>query len=90
MGRYRKKPVEIVAEPVAEVLEAAKSAWETLPDWLLDAYESGVLLFLADAVSIKTLEGTMRGERTDWIVRGVSGELYPVKPDIFAATYEPV
>lgn len=90
MPRYRKKPVEIVAEPVTEVLEAAKGAWETLPDWIIDAYESGTLLFLNDAVSISTLEGTMRGERDDWLVRGVQGELYPVKPDIFAATYEAV
>jgi len=90
MARYRKKPVEISAEPVADVLEAAKGAWETLPDWIVDAYESGTLLFLDDAVSISTLEGKMRGEFADWIVRGVQGELYPVKPDIFAATYEAV
>lgn len=32
----------------------------------------------------------MRGEREDWLIRGVKGELYPCKPDIFEATYEPV
>jgi hypothetical protein len=32
----------------------------------------------------------MRAERTDWIIQGVKGELYPCKPDIFAATYEEV
>jgi hypothetical protein len=39
---------------------------------------------------IPTLEGLMVGIEGDWIIRGVKGELYPCKPDIFAATYEPV
>ena len=37
---------------------------------------------------IKTLEGTMRLEPMDWLIRGVKGEYYPCKPDIFEATYE--
>jgi hypothetical protein len=41
------------------------------------------------ALDIPTLEGTMRAEQGDWIIRGVHGEFYPCKPDIFAATYEP-
>jgi len=39
---------------------------------------------------IKTLEGIMRVCPGDWIIRGIKGELYPCKPDIFAATYEPL
>lgn len=39
---------------------------------------------------IHTLEGDMRAEVGDWIIRGVQGEFYPCKPDIFEATYEPV
>lgn len=39
---------------------------------------------------ISTLEGTMTANAGDWIIRGGKGELYPCKPDIFAATYEPV
>lgn len=38
---------------------------------------------------IETLEGTMTARPGDWIIRGVKGEIYPCKPDIFAATYEP-
>jgi hypothetical protein len=38
---------------------------------------------------IGTLEGNMVASPGDWIIRGVKGELYPCKPDIFAATYEP-
>ncbi len=36
-----------------------------------------------------TLEGIMQATAGDWIIRGVAGEVYPCKPDIFAATYEP-
>lgn len=38
---------------------------------------------------INTLEGIMTADANDWIVRGIGGEFYPVKPDIFAMTYEP-
>jgi hypothetical protein len=38
---------------------------------------------------IHTLEGEMRADINDWVIRGVRGEFYPCKPDIFAATYEP-
>ena len=41
------------------------------------------------AVIIPTKEGRMRGEVGDWIIKGIKGEFYPCKPDIFAATYEP-
>jgi hypothetical protein len=37
---------------------------------------------------IDTPEGTMRAERGDWIIRGIQGEIYPCKPDIFEASYE--
>ena len=41
------------------------------------------------SLEIATLEGTMRAEPGDWIIRGVKGECYPCKPDIFEATYDP-
>ncbi|MEE7714225.1 hypothetical protein V3J85_23230 [Bacillus sp. 5001] len=41
------------------------------------------------SISIPTLEGVMTADEGDWIIRGVQGEFYPCKPDIFAATYEP-
>ena len=40
--------------------------------------------------NIKTLEGTMRVSEGDWIIKGVQGEFYPCKPDIFEQTYEAV
>jgi len=39
---------------------------------------------------IPTLEGLHLGKQNDWIIRGVQGEFYPCKPDIFEQTYEPV
>jgi len=41
-------------------------------------------------VVIQTLEGVMQGDIGDWIIKGVKGEFYPCKPDIFEETYEPV
>ncbi|WP_081851082.1 hypothetical protein [Bradyrhizobium sp. URHD0069] len=43
-----------------------------------------------ESLWIGTLEGNMVASPGDWIIQGVKGELYPCKPDIFAATYEPV
>lgn len=93
--KFRKKPVVIEAVPTREVLHAAAHDWKALPSWVVDAYEGrneGVktLVFARDGVHISTLEGVMLAERDDWIIRGVQGELYPCKPDIFEATYEPV
>jgi len=42
------------------------------------------------SVFISTLEGTHEAKRGDWIIKGIKGELYPCKPDIFEATYEAV
>jgi hypothetical protein len=41
-------------------------------------------------MNIQTLEGPMTARAGDWIIKGVQGEFYPCKPDIFEATYEPV
>jgi hypothetical protein len=41
------------------------------------------------ALFIPTLEGEMRADVGDWLIKGVAGEFYPCKPDVFAATYEP-
>lgn len=39
---------------------------------------------------IRTLEGDLKLTRNDWIIKGVNGEFYPCKPDIFEKTYEPI
>ena len=43
-----------------------------------------------EEVFIETLEGTMKANKGDWIIRGVKGELYPCKPDVFDMTYKKV
>jgi len=91
MMRYRKRPVEVDAVPAREIMAAAAGGdWGALPDWIREAYESGRIVCTVDAVLIGTLEGEMRGEPADLIVRGIRGELYPCKPDIFADSYERV
>lgn len=86
--KYRKKPV------VVEAYEFWNRVGpDNRPAWLLEAVDSGVVTFHQKPnglsyLTIKTLEGDMRAEFGDWIIQGVKGELYPCKPDIFAATYE--
>ncbi len=88
--KYRKKPVVIEAIPVYQALRLAKHDWYQMPKWLRDAYEKGDIIFVDEYVLIHTLEGTHRGDNRDYIIQGVKGELYPIKPDIFQQTYEPV
>lgn len=45
---------------------------------------------LPSIIYIPTLEGVMQAKANDWIIKGVNGEFYPCKPDIFEKTYEPV
>lgn len=90
MARFRKKPVVIEAVRVGHLIQDARVAWNALPDWVKEAYEGAKLIFADTFVLIHTLEGTMRGEWNDWLIQGISGELYPCKPDIFEKTYEPV
>lgn len=90
MAKFRKKPVVIEAFKVSEAIDVATSNFGVMPDWLRNAYDGGKVLFCSDHVVIQTLEGEHRGNFDDWIIQGVAGELYPCKPDIFAATYDPV
>ena len=60
------------------------------PDWFLEAISAGTVVANDDgSYTIKTLEGDHRANPDDWIARGVAGELWPIKPAIFAASYEP-
>lgn len=84
MAQYRKKPVVIDAFQWRPLLPTGERA-EPIPDWIvMSEYDLGP----GNSLMIKTLEGTMRADPDDWIIKGVKGELYPCKPDIFAATYE--
>lgn len=90
MPFFRKKPVVIEAHKVSALLHAAEKSWQLLPKSIIEAYDKGNVLFYPDYVSISTLEGIMKAGKEDWIIRGVQGEIYPCKPDIFKQTYEEV
>lgn len=82
--KYRKKPVEIEAHQM-EYLSV-----EPPPSWLIDAIKDGTIYEKNGERFIKTLEGEHHISRGDYVIKGVKGELYPCKPDIFEMTYEPV
>ena len=99
MPTFRKKPVEIQA------VQLRWDTWSEMCDHagvgsLLDNKPQGCYVTTDGTATenvtpriglhIPTLEGLMLGVEGDWIIRGVKGELYPCKPDIFAQTYEPV
>lgn len=81
MGKYRKKPV---------VIEAFRYWLDDRPEWFCDRVTDNSIITYETHCEIRTLEGVMRGEVGDYIIRGVQGEIYPCKPDIFDATYEAV
>ena len=83
---YRKKPV--VIEAVKVNCDNRHKVAEWCGGRAAEAAPSGVI-YAPGVVAIDTLEGTMWAEAGDWIIKGVAGEFYPCKPDIFAATYEP-
>ncbi len=96
MGFYRKKPIVIEAFRYDGDLQASNGEYY-VPSWAVDAYKERVLFFdsveLGDPpcdLFIKTLEGNMLAKVGDYIIKGVNGELYPCKPDIFDKTYEEV
>lgn len=78
--KYRKKPV---------VIEAIQWTGEN-PKECMKFVNSGAADVNGDTILIATLEGSMAASKNDWIIRGIQGEYYPCKPDIFEKTYEPV
>ena len=89
--QYRKRPVVISAvvwtgdnlREVIDFIGLNPSAGE----WSWEEYEQVVKI---EGLKIFTLEGTHMATIGDYIIKGIQGEAYPCKPDIFAATYEPV
>lgn len=89
MSDYRKKPV---------VIEAFKLGVDYIPDWFMDAVTANEVILHGTSsgfdhyddtnADIHTLEGWHHANYGDYIIRGVKGELYPCKPDIFDMTYD--
>ena len=82
--KYTKKPVTV--EAVQWTGDNRKDIWDfcTLAYFNTD-FETGDLHLM-----IQTLEGTMEASVGDYIIKGIKGEFYPCKPDIFLLTYDPV
>lgn len=86
--RYRKKPVEIEAFQLG--------VYPYLPDWFMDRLSANDIVTFGqdygpiERANIKTLEGVMVAVKGDYIIKGVKGEIYSCKPDIFEMTYEKV
>ena len=83
--KYRKKPV---------VIDAFCLGVDNIPDWFVDGVTTDEIHLHGEPKNIRhadihTLEGTMRANKGDYVIRGVKGEIYPIQPDIFAETYEP-
>lgn len=80
--KFRKKPI------VIEAIQWTGENWEDIIPFV-DS-EKISMVSDGDILKIKTLEGTMDAIQGDWIIKGIKGEYYPCKPDIFLATYEKV
>jgi hypothetical protein len=82
MSWYRKRPVIIEAELLTRENFHAVGEWAGVK-------ECWGLTTPMPALFIDTVKGTMKAFLGDWVIKGVAGEFYPCKPDIFDATYEP-
>ncbi len=90
MGKYKKIPV---------IIEAFKYVYDPRPNWFDDKVTSNDIITYCGNdrkeikeyyCEIKTLEDIMTARAGDFIIKGVNGEIYPCKPDIFEKTYEKV
>jgi hypothetical protein len=90
MAKYRKKPVVIDAwrwEP-GDLVQAGLVIGELLAAGVDSNHPDG--MGGTTTLAIHTLEGVMTAEPGDWILKGIKGEFYPCKNEIFEATYQPV
>lgn len=88
--KYVKKPIEIEAFRFDGDMKDKDGEWY-VPDWAVKAYENGTLFYKdAGELYVKTLEGDLHVSVGDYVLRGVEGELYPCRADIFQKTYSRV
>jgi len=82
--KYRKRPV------VIEAFQYDGENCRSAAEFVGETHEDDDLCCDSHVYRIETLEGIMSANPGDWIIKGVKGEFYPCKPDIFEATYEAV
>lgn len=86
--KYRKKPVVIEAVHYKDANQQ-----QAIIEWMENrepGYVCDIYLVGNHPIPIETLEGTMIANVGDWIIKGIAGEFYPCRNDIFQATYEEV
>ena len=89
MKNYRKKPITIQAMQFTDI-DMLSELRKCFPEIDMDWKEGGDGCPYDEKIFIETLEGKMYVSLNDWIIRGVNGEAYPCKPDIFEKSYEEV
>lgn len=82
--KYRKKPV------IVEAMQLKKENVKEVLKFINSKNSKRIVQEVSDGINIKTLEGVMHAKFGDWIIKGIKGEFYPCKPDIFMKTYEKV
>ena len=86
MPYFIKKPVKIEARQ----FDGSPLSVDRISFWMADCGSDREPIYAADnSLIIPTLEGDHRASPGDWIIKGIKGEFYPCKPDIFEQTYEP-
>lgn len=89
--KYKKKPVIVEAFQLNERgLVEEDWFWDAVSENKIKTYNFGKLYSSPAMCVIETLEGTMIAKTGDYIIRGIKGEIYPCKADIFKQTYEEV
>ena len=91
--KVRKKPVTVEAITFDELVEYGRTHGANIINgmpWSFDYAGHPITHETDDCYLIPTPEGMMKMMRGDMLITGVKGEIYPCKPDIFAATYEPI
>ena len=90
MKKFVKKPVVIEATQFSKNNEIHDIEMDCLVDWINTESNKKIARHDGTFIFIDTLEGEMRAECGDWIIKGVKGEFYPCKPDVFEKTYDVV
>ena len=89
-ARFRKKPVEVEAVQ----FDGTSFTADSIVRWIIDGGGTAWTITIGAperiVVIIETLEGRMQAGADDWVIRGVKGEHYPCRNDIFRSTYDPV
>lgn len=84
MPKFRKKPIEI------EAIRLTEDNIDFVLAWIEDSTSPPARAWKEFGIKLTTLEGVMYAPFGDWIIKGIAGEFYPCKSDIFDSTYESI